>query len=115
MYLLIVRNSLINIPTTVTSINGYAFYECPVLQVIDFLHQNEVHPHAFDTCPLLRTTLEEHGTDYMKGRVDALPIHQSCYKLNNNANHDNYNIINYFHSLQDNDPSLSPHHLYLLK
>jgi hypothetical protein len=74
------------------------------LQVIDIPHQAEVHPDAFMNCPLLSTTLEEHGTDCMKGRFNALPIHQSCYKLNNNtvAN----DIINYFHSLQENDPAL---------
>jgi hypothetical protein len=40
----------------------------------------------------------------MKGRFNALPIHQACYKLNDTtvAN----DIKNYFHSIQDNDPAL---------
>ena len=74
------------------------------MQVIDIPRQAEVDPDAFDNCPLLSTTLEEHGTDCMKGRFDALPIHQTCYKLNNTTS--SVDIINYFHSLQDNDPAL---------
>jgi hypothetical protein len=94
----------INIPTTVTTIKYGAIAWCPVLQIIDIPHQAEVDPRAFDTCPLLRTTLEEHGADSIKGRFDALPIHQACYKPNDTiATND---MINYFHSLQDNDPAL---------
>ena len=94
----------INIPTTVTAIHRSAFAWCPVLQVIDIPRQAAVRPRAFDTCPLLSTTLEEHSTDCIKGRFDALPIHQSCYKLND-ATTTNA-IINYIHSIQDNDPTL---------
>jgi hypothetical protein len=96
----------INIPTTVTTIGELSFAWCPVLQIIDIPRQAEVHPDAFFSCNLLITILEEHGTDSMKGRFDELPIHQTCYNFNNNANHANYNIINYFYSLQDNDPAL---------
>ena len=40
----------------------------------------------------------------MKCHFNALPIHQTCYKLNDtNAAND---IMNYFHSIQDNDPDL---------
>jgi hypothetical protein len=74
------------------------------LQIIDIPRQAEVRPDAFDDCPLLSTTLEEHGADSMKGRFDALPIHQSCYKVNNNTS--SVDIINYFHSIQDNGPAL---------
>jgi hypothetical protein len=43
----------------------------------------------------------------MKGRFDELPIHQSCYNLNNNTSSANDIIINdYFHAQQDNDPAL---------
>jgi hypothetical protein len=94
----------INIPTTVTTINAFAFWECPVLQVIDIPHQAVVDPAAFDDCPLLRTTLEEHGADCMKDRFDELPIHQICYKFNNNTS--SVDIINTFQSLQHNDPDL---------
>ena len=94
----------INIPTTVTKIDESAFNGCHVLQVIDIPHQAEVHPDAFMNCPLLSTTLEEHGTDSMKGRFDTLPIHQTCYKLNDTTTTNA--IINYIHSLQDNDPAL---------
>jgi hypothetical protein len=90
----------INIPTTVTSIYRYAFAKCRVLHVIDIPRQAEVDPHAFKDCRLLITTLEEHGTDSIKGRFDALPIHQACYKFNNTNS--SVDIINYFHSLQDN-------------
>jgi hypothetical protein len=97
----------INIPTTVTTIYREAFLGCSVLQVIDIPIQAVVHPDAFHSCPLLSTTLDEHGTDCMKGRFDALPIHQTCYKLNNNTISANDDIINdYFNSLQDNDPDL---------
>ena len=74
------------------------------MQVIDIPHRAEVRPRAFNNCPLLSTTLEEHGTDFMKGRFNALPIHQSCYKLNDTTAAND--IINYFHSIQDNDPAL---------
>jgi hypothetical protein len=94
----------INIPTTVTTIHRFAFYWCHVLQVIDIPRQAEVAPDAFKNCHLLSTTLEEHGADCMKGRFNALPIHQSCYKLNNNTS--SVDIINYFQSRQDNDPTL---------
>jgi hypothetical protein len=96
----------INIPTTVTYIDENAFGWCYVLQVIDIPLQAVVDPDAFENSHLLSTTLEAHGTNCMKGRFDALPIHQACYNFNNNANHANYNIINYFYSLQDNDPTL---------
>jgi hypothetical protein len=34
-------------------------------------------------------------------------IHQTCYKLNNDSSQvENDIIVNYFHSLQDNDPAL---------
>jgi hypothetical protein len=94
----------INIPTTVTTIHEYAFERCPVLQVIDIPRQAIVNPTAFKNCHLLSTTLEEHGTDCLKGRFDALPIHQPCYKLNNTTS--SVDIINYFCSLQDNDQAL---------
>ena len=98
---------LINIPTTVTTIGELSFAWCLVLHVIVIPHQAEVHPDTFQHCPFLRTILEEHGADSMKGRFDALPIHQACYKLNNDTTHaDNDSIINTFHSLQDNDPAL---------
>jgi hypothetical protein len=45
----------------------------------------------------------------MQGRsfVDALvPIHQSCYKLKDTTSQANARIVNYFQSLQDNDPAL---------
>ena len=93
----------INIPTTVTYIDEGAFGSCLLLQVIDIPHQAEVDPHAFKNCPLLSTTLEEHGADSMKGRFDALPIHQTCYY---NKNTSSVDIINSFQSLQDNDPAL---------
>ena len=94
----------INIPTTVTTIKYGAIAWCPVLQVIDIPRQAEVDPHAFEDCHLLNRILEEHGTDSMKGRFDALPIHQTCYKPNDTiATND---MINYFHSLQDNEPAL---------
>jgi hypothetical protein len=98
----------INIPTTVTTINIGAFVGCPVLQVIDIPPQAVVHPDAFKHSHLLSRILEEHGTDCMKGRFDALPIHQTCYNFNNNTNHanDDDSIVNYFLSLQDNDPAL---------
>jgi hypothetical protein len=103
----------INIPATVTKIGERAFENCPVLQVIDIPHQAEVYyddyvdRYVFDGCKLLSTTLEKHGTDGMKGRFDALPIHQTCYNFNNDTTHaDNNSIINYFHSLQDNDTAL---------
>ena len=100
---------LINIPTSVIKIERGAFARCLVLQIIDIPHQAEVDPDAFDTCPLLQRTLEAHGTDCMKGRFDALPIHHTCYNFNKNTSQaDNNTIINYFHSLQDNDPSLPP-------
>ena len=95
----------INIPTTVTSIELHAFYKCRVLQVINIPHQAEVDPDAFKNCPLLRWTLEEHGTDSMKGRFDTLAIHQTCYKLNNTTATNDI-INNYLQSLQDNDPAL---------
>jgi hypothetical protein len=80
------------------------------LQVIDNPHKTEVESDAFFDCPLLSTILEEHGTvasDRMRGRFDELPIHQTCYNLNNNTSQaDNDSIINYFQSLQDNDPAL---------
>ena len=63
----------INIPTTITTIE--------YLQVIVISQQVRLDRNAFKNCPLLSTILEEHGTDYMKGRFDDLPIHQSCYKL----------------------------------
>ena len=94
----------INIPTTVTTINRYAFSWCHVLHVIDIPHQAVVHPDAFYNCPLLRTILEEHSTDCIKCRFDALPIHQTCYKFN--ATTVRNAIINCFHSLHDNDPAL---------
>ena len=95
----------INIPTTVTTIDEYGAFEgCPVLQVIDIPRQAAVNPNTFYDCKLLSTTLEEHGTDRIKDRFDALPIHQTCYKLNNNTAAND--IINYFHSIQDNDPAL---------
>ena len=76
-----------------------AFAEFHVLQVIDIPRQAEVDPRAFEHCPLLEGTLEEHGTgtstwllpgtsiDCIKSRfdIDTLPIHQSCYKLNNDT------------------------------
>jgi hypothetical protein len=98
--------AFINIPATVTVINELSFACCPVLQVIDIPHQAVVHPDAFEKSHLLSTTLEEHGTgtDCMKGRFDTLPIHQICYKLNDNTS--SVDIINYIHSLQDNDPDL---------
>jgi hypothetical protein len=40
----------------------------------------------------------------MKGRFDELPIHQTCYNFNNTTS--SVDIINYFYSLQDNDPAL---------
>ena len=77
------------------------------MQIIYIPHQAEVDPNAFIICPLLSTTLEEHGADCMNSRFDELPIHQTCYKLNNNTNHTNDDIIIiYFYSLQDNDPAL---------
>jgi hypothetical protein len=94
----------INIPTTVTYIGEYVFAKCRVLQVIDIPHQAVVGALVFEDCHLLRTTLDEHGTDFMKGRFNALPIHQSCYKLNDTTAAND--IINYFHSIQDNDPAL---------
>jgi hypothetical protein len=94
----------INIPTSVTMISEYAFGWCHVLQVIDIPHQAEVYPHNFKNCPLLSTTLEEHGADCIKGRFDELPIHQTCYKFNDTTAAND--IINYFHSIQDNDPAL---------
>ena len=76
------------------------------MQVIDIPHQSVVDPDTFEDYKLLSTTLEEHGADGMKGRFDALPIHQSCYKLNDTTNQaDNDIIVNYFHSLQHNDPA----------
>jgi hypothetical protein len=43
----------------------------------------------------------------VEGRFDELPIHQTCYKFNYNTSQaENDVIINYFHSLQDNDPAL---------
>ena len=93
----------INIPTTVTTIVWNAFARCPVLQIIDIPHQAVVDPAAFNHCKLLRTTLKAHGTDCLKGRFDALPIHQACYKFNDTTATNA--IINYFHSLQDNDPA----------
>jgi hypothetical protein len=102
----------ISIPTTVTSIDEYAFERCLVLQVIDIPHQAKVGRFAFHSCPLLEEALEllkamweEHGTDGTTGCFDALPIHQTCYKLNVTS-HANDSIINYIHSLQDNDPDL---------
>ena len=77
------------------------------MQVIGIPHQAEVDPTAFDDCHLLITTLEEHGTDCMNGRFDELPIHLICYNFSNNVSQaDNDRIINYFYSLQDNDPDL---------
>ena len=73
-------------------------------RIVDIPRQAIVNPTAFKNCHLLSTTLEEHGTDCLKGRFDALPIHQSCYKLNNTTS--SVDIINYIHSLQDNDPDL---------
>ena len=96
----------INIPTTVTTIGWNAFDSCHILQIIDIPHQAIVRPRAFDYCHLLSTILEDHGPDYIKGRFDALPIHQTCYKLNNNTSQANNDMINYFYSLQDNDPAL---------
>ena len=87
----------INIPTTVTSIQDYAFGGCTLLQVIDIPHQAEVHPTAFIGCHLLSTILEDHGPDCIKGRYDALPIHQACYNFNNNTSSVDIIIINYFH------------------
>jgi hypothetical protein len=64
------------------------------LQVIDIPHQAEVDSEAFENCHLLIMTLEEHGKDCMKGRFDALPIHQSYYKLNYNTSQaDNDSIM----------------------
>ena len=60
-----------------------------------------------NACPLLSTTVGEHGADCMKGRFNALSIHQACYNFNNDTTHaDNDSIINYFQSLQDNEPAL---------
>jgi hypothetical protein len=42
----------------------------------------------------------------MKGRFDALSVHQMCYKLNKDTNSADAGIINYFQSLQDNGPAL---------
>ena len=95
---------LINIPTTVTTIDEGAIAWCPFLQVIDIPRQAEVHPTAFENSHLLSTTLEEHGADSMKGRFDALPIHQACYNFNNSTS--SVEIINTFHSLQHNDLAL---------
>ena len=104
----------INIPTTVTKIDESAFNGCHVLQVIDISHQAEVrydhvfgivvNPTAFKNCHLLSTTLEEHGTDCLKGRLDELPIHQTCYKVNKDTS--SVDIINSLQSLQRNDPAL---------
>jgi hypothetical protein len=61
---------------------------------------------AFEDCfLLLKTFKEEYGTDCIKGRFDKLPIHQSSYSSNvtNRAEND---IVNDFHSLQNNDPAL---------
>ena len=97
---------VINIPTTVTTISC-AFAKCYVLQVIDFLDEGEIHSHAFNECPLLRTALEEHGISCMNGRFDELPIHHACYKLNDTIHANDDIIINYFYSAQqDNDPAL---------
>ena len=97
----------INIPTTVTTINADAFAGCPVLLVIDIPHQAEVHPDAFKDWPLLERTFEEFGTDCMNGRFDALQNDQACFNFNNDTTHaENDSIVNYFHSLQDNDPAL---------
>ena len=97
----------INIPTTVTTIENHAFDWCHVLQVIDIPHQAVVDPDTFEDCKLLSMILEEHGAESMKGRFDALPIHQTCYKFNDTTSQaDNDTIINYFQqSLQDNDPA----------
>jgi hypothetical protein len=94
----------INIPTTVAWIDEHAFGWCPVLQIIENPHQAEVDSDALKGCPLLSNTLEEHGTDCLKGRFDELPIHQTCCKLNNNTR--SIGIINFFQSLQHNDPDL---------
>ena len=94
----------INIPTTVTTIKYGAIAWCPVLQVIDIPRQAVVDPDVFNNCKLLSTTLEEHGADCIKGRFDELPIHQTCYKFNDTTATNA--IINYFQSLQDNDPAL---------
>ena len=80
------------------------FALCPVLQVIDIPHQAEGHPDAFNDCKLLSTILEEHGTDCIKGRFDELSIHQTCYNFKDTTAINS--IIDYFHSLQDNDPDL---------
>ena len=98
----------INIPTTVIKIEWSAFARCPVLQVIDIPRQAEVDPHAFEYCQLLQRTLQLHDTDSMKGRFDALAIHHTCYNFNKNTNHANGDdsIVNYFQSLQHNDPAL---------
>jgi hypothetical protein len=96
----------ISIPTTVTAIEIGAFAKCHVLQIIDIPRQAEVNPDAFEHCPLLNRALEECGTDCIQGRFDALPIHQTCYNFNNDTTNANDAIINYFHSLQDNDQDL---------
>ena len=76
-----------------------------------------------NACPLLSTTVGEHGADCMKGRFNALSIHQACYNFNNDTTHaDNDSIINYIYSLQDNGPALlqvdiicmTPLHIYLV-
>jgi hypothetical protein len=52
--------------------------------------------------------LEEHGADCITGRFDALPIHQSCSKLNTPTNNSDTSIINdYFRSLQEDNVSAS--------
>ena len=98
----------INIPTTITTINAFAFDSCLVLQVIDISHQAVsyywVSYNIFNNCHLLSTTLEEYGKDCMKGRFDELPIHQACYKLNEDTS--SVDIINSLQSLQRNDPAL---------
>ena len=77
------------------------------MQVIDIPHQAVVDPDTFEDCKLLSMILEEHGAESMKGRFNALPIHQTCYKFNDTTSQaDNDTIINYFQqSLQDNDPA----------
>ena len=75
------------------------------MQVIDIHRQAVVDALALDDCHLLQRALEEHGTYVMNGCFHELPIHQACYKLNKDTS--SVDIINsYFHSIQDNDPTL---------
>jgi hypothetical protein len=85
------------------NITDFSFEQPAKLKSVIFAQHSSKHD-TFEDCKLLRTTLEEHGAGSMKGRFDALPIHQICYKLITDTS--SVDIINYFHSLQDNDPTL---------